>query len=97
MGLNAGDRDIVRGFGENPYTGKTNRVLTFYISKDSMIMKTLMASSTLFLTIVLALAFGIACGYAAITAILRAFGHKPPVAEQAPATAAMATSASGGH
>jgi len=58
-------------------------------------MKTLMLSSTLFLTVILALAFGVACGYAAITFILRAFGHKPPAAEQAPATAAMAASAPG--
>jgi hypothetical protein len=91
--LNAGDKDFMKGFKENPYTGKTNRELTFNISKDST-MKTLMVSSTLFLTVILALAFGVACGYAAITAILRAFGHKPEVAEQAPATAAMATSAS---
>jgi hypothetical protein len=58
-------------------------------------MKTLMVSSTLFITVLLALAFGVACGYAAITIILRAFGHKPETAEHAPATAAMATSASG--
>ncbi len=93
MGLNAGDKDFVKGFRENLHTGETNRVLTFYISIDST-MKTLLASSTLFLTVILALAFGVACGYAAITAILRAFGHKPAVAEQAPPTAAMATSAS---
>jgi len=58
-------------------------------------MKTVMVSTTLFLTVTMALAFGIACGYAAIVLILRAFGHKPRTAEQAPATAAMATSASG--
>ncbi len=57
-------------------------------------MKTLMVSSTLFLTVVLALAFGVACGYAAIVLILRAFGHKPERAERAPATAAIAASAS---
>jgi hypothetical protein len=92
MGLNAGDRDFVKDFDENPHTGKTNRVVTFYISKDST-MKTLMVSSTLFLTIILALAFGVACGYAAITVILRALGHKPVAAELAPATTAMAASA----
>ena len=58
-------------------------------------MKTLMVSTTLLLTVTLALAFGIACGYAAILLILRAFGHKPQTTEQAHPTAAMATSASG--
>ena len=40
-------------------------------------MRTLLASSTVLFTIVFSLAFGIACGYVAITAILRALGHKP--------------------
>ena len=94
MWLNAGDGDFRKRLKENPYTGKTNRVLTIYILKDSK-MKTFMVSTTLFLTVTLALAFGIACGYAAIILILRAFGHKPETAERAPATTAMATSASG--
>ena len=58
-------------------------------------MKTLMVSSTLFLTVILALAFGVACGYAAIALILRAFGHKSERAERAPVTTAIAASASG--
>jgi hypothetical protein len=94
MWLDAGDEDFLRSLTENHSTGKTNRVLTFYISKDST-MKTLMVSSTLFLTVILALAFGVACGYAAIFLILRTFGHKPETPKRAPATAAMATSASG--
>src|SRR5437899_2623062 len=94
MRLNAGDEDLAASLAENHSTGKTNRELTFYISKD-LIMKTLMVSSTLFVTVILALAFGVACGYAAITLILRAFGHKPETAERTPATAAMATSTSG--
>jgi hypothetical protein len=94
MWLNAGDGDFRSRLNENPCTGKTNRVLTIYILKDST-MKTLMVSTTLFLTVMLALAFGVACGYAAIILILRAFGHKPETAERAPATTAMATSASG--
>jgi hypothetical protein len=53
----------------------------------------LLASSTVFLTILLSLAFGIACGYVAIAAILRAFGHKQQQ-KTAPATAVIATSAS---
>lgn len=44
------------------------------------------------MTIVLCLAFGIACGYAVITAILRSLGHKPAAAP--PATAVIATTAS---
>jgi hypothetical protein len=55
----------------------------------------LLASSTVFLTIMFSLAFGIACGYVAIIAILRAFGHKPQQQATAPATAVIATSASG--
>lgn len=58
-------------------------------------MRMLLASSTVFLTILLSLAFGIACGYLAIIAILRAFGHKPEREATAPATAVIATSASG--
>lgn len=94
MRLNAGDGDFRKRLKENPYTGKPTGYSQFYILKDST-MKTLMVSSTLFLTVMLALAFGIACGYAAIILILRAFGHKPETAERAPATTAMATSASG--
>jgi Na+/melibiose symporter-like transporter len=53
-------------------------------------MKTLMASTTIFFTILFFLAFGIACGYAVIAAILRAFGHKPKRSEATPATAVIA-------
>jgi hypothetical protein len=53
-------------------------------------MKTLLASTTIFFTILFFLAFGIACGYAVIAAILRAFGHKPKRSEAAPATAVIA-------
>jgi hypothetical protein len=53
----------------------------------------LIASSTVLFTILLCLAFGIACGYAAISVILRAFGHKPQQ-QTAPATAVIATTAS---
>lgn len=51
----------------------------------------LLASSTVFLTIMFSLAFGIACGYVVIVAILRAFGHKPQK-QSAPATAVIAAS-----
>jgi hypothetical protein len=57
-------------------------------------MKTFLASSTVFLTIILSFAFGISCGYVVITAILRALAHKPePVAARAPAV--IATSVQG--
>ena len=39
-------------------------------------MKTLLASTTVLFTIMTAVAFGIAFGYALIIAILRACGHK---------------------
>lgn len=54
-------------------------------------MRMLLASSTVFLTIMFSLAFGIACGYVVIVAILRAFGHKPQK-QSAPATAVIAAS-----
>jgi hypothetical protein len=40
-------------------------------------MKTFLASSTVFLTILFSFAFGIACGYVVIVAILRLIAHKP--------------------
>jgi len=58
-------------------------------------MRTLLASSTVLFTILFALAFGIGCGYVAITVILRAFGHKTQRTEPAPATAVIATTATG--
>lgn len=48
-------------------------------------VKALIVSTTLFGTIMLCLTFGIACGYAMITGILLAFGHKPPKPAQASA------------
>lgn len=39
-------------------------------------MKALIVSTTLLATITVCLTFGIACGYAAVTGILRAFGHR---------------------
>jgi hypothetical protein len=59
-------------------------------------MRTFLASSTVFLTILFSFAFGIAFGYVVIIAILRAFARRPQTDK--PATAAqtaMATSASG--
>jgi hypothetical protein len=55
-------------------------------------MKTLLASSTVFLTILFSFAFGIACGYVVIIAILRAFAHRPEPAT-ASARPVIATSA----
>jgi hypothetical protein len=58
-------------------------------------MRTLLASSTVLFTILFSLAFGIACGYVAITAILRAFGHKPAQQETVSRTAVAVTTGSG--
>ncbi len=55
-------------------------------------MRTFLASSTVFLTILFSFAFGIACGYVVIFAILRTFAHKPEPAAT-PARAVIATSA----
>jgi hypothetical protein len=52
-------------------------------------MKTLLASSTVLITIMFSFAFGIACGYVVIVAILRAMAHKPePAAPSARAVVA---------
>lgn len=56
-------------------------------------MRTVLASSTVLLTILLSLSFGIACGYAAISGILHAFARRTEKEERAPATAVIATSA----
>jgi hypothetical protein len=61
---------------------------------DLGFMRTLLAGSTVFITIVASLAFGIACGYLAIAAILRLVGHKPP-SPAVPTHPAAATSSSG--
>lgn len=55
-------------------------------------MRTLFASSAVLLTIVLSLAFGIACGYVVVIAILRAFAHKQEPVENATAVRVIATS-----
>jgi hypothetical protein len=52
-------------------------------------MRTLLASSTVFLTILFSFAFGIAFGYAVIAGILRAFAYRP-VPKPAPARTAIA-------
>jgi hypothetical protein len=56
-------------------------------------MNPILASSTVLFTILFSLAFGIACGYVVISAILRAFAHRPTL-EKAPATTVIATTAS---
>lgn len=50
-------------------------------------MKALIVSTTLLGTIIVCLTFGIACGYVAITGILRAFGHRSPKPASAPLNA----------
>jgi hypothetical protein len=57
-------------------------------------MRTLLAASTVFITIAASLAFGIGCGYIAIAAILRLVGHKPQ-SQAIPTHTAAATSSSG--
>jgi len=58
-------------------------------------MRTLLASSTVLLTILLSFAFGIAFGYLVIQAILRGFARKPQSAEAPASPAAVAVSAPG--
>ncbi len=55
-------------------------------------MRTVLASSTVLITIALSLAFGIACGYAVIYGILHAFAvRREKAVTQAPATAVIAS------
>jgi hypothetical protein len=58
-------------------------------------MRTVLASSTVLLTILASFAFGIAFGYVVILAILRAFAQKPQFTKPAANTTAVAISASG--
>lgn len=92
------NRDIWQQLEQNRFTGsETNRQLgTNILSRVPNLMRTVLASTTVLLTIVLSLSFGIACGYAVIFGILHSFGHRPAKAESAPATAVIVTSA-GSH
>jgi len=58
-------------------------------------MRTVLASSTVLLTILASFAFGIAFGYVVILGILRAFAQRPQLTKQAAGTTAVAVSASG--
>lgn len=49
-------------------------------------MPTLLASSTVLITIICSLIFGIACGYAVISSILRAFSYQTEKSQAASAT-----------
>jgi hypothetical protein len=57
-------------------------------------MRTVLASTTVLLTVALSLSFGIACGYAVIAGILHALARRPDDSRTAPATAVIATGAS---
>ena len=58
-------------------------------------MRTVLASSTVLLTILLSLSFGIACGYVMIAAILRAFAHRPVQTQSAPAAVPVVAASAG--
>ncbi len=59
-------------------------------------MSALLVPITVFLTIVLALIFGIATAYAAVTGVLVAFGHHSQQHESLPATLAQMESRASG-
>jgi hypothetical protein len=94
QGSNASNRDFRGDFDDNPGIGNDNKPVLRIVSSYTQAMRTLLASSTVLFTIMFSLAFGIACGYVAITAILRALGHKPRQKQTAPA-AAIASTVSG--
>lgn len=54
-------------------------------------MNALIVSTTVLLTIVLCLAFGVGCGYAVVFGVLRLFGHKHPKPQAAGLTTAHAS------
>lgn len=54
----------------------------------------ILASTTLLLTIIGALAVGIVAGYGAVLAVLHALSPKPPAREEAPAKVLAATPSS---
>jgi ABC-type Na+ efflux pump permease subunit len=60
-------------------------------------MRTLLASSTVLLTIAFSLALGIACGYAVVAAILNAIVHKPRKEQNASATAVIPIRSAASH
>jgi hypothetical protein len=60
-------------------------------------MRAFLASSTVFLTILLSFAFGIAFGYVVIIAILRAFTRRPEVSKPVPAGQAALAAPAPGH
>jgi len=76
-----------RDFAENPnQPARTNRESDFSILEITK-MRTLLASSTVLFTILVSFAFGIACGYVVIFAILRTFIRRPKVAPAAKSVA----------
>jgi len=60
-------------------------------------MRTLLASSTVLLTIIFCVALGIACGYAVIAAILQALSQKPRKPAGASATAVISITSAHSH
>jgi hypothetical protein len=60
-------------------------------------MRAFLASSTVFLTILLSFAFGIAFGYVVIIGILRAFTRRPEASKPAPAGQAAIPAPAPGH
>jgi hypothetical protein len=77
---------------DNLFVGESNRQeLTSYLEYRTQ-MRTLLASSTVLITIVCSLVFGIACGYVVISSILRAFSHQSEKSQAASATAVIAAS-----
>jgi len=59
-------------------------------------MNTFLASVTVLLTICFSLAFGIACAWAALNAILQALGHRPADQQAGVASVAVATTSVSG-
>jgi hypothetical protein len=59
-------------------------------------MNTFLASLTVLLTICVSLAFGIACAWLALNAILHALGHRPASRQTAVASVAVATTSVSG-
>jgi hypothetical protein len=86
-GSNTCTQDKGKGFCGKSEPAGANQLGIRFQHLRSYTMRTLLASSTVLFTILVSFAFGIACGYVVIFAILRTFIRRPKVAPAAKSAA----------
>jgi hypothetical protein len=97
-GNTAGNPDFQQELKHNADSpAKADVVQAELVDRRNGLMRTLLASSTVLLTIIFCVALGIACGYAVITAILQALSQKPRKAANASATAVISITSAHSH